>query len=359
MKISVGIMAQVPAEAACLPTTISSVAAFGDVTVFSLGAGPEVAAAARQLDVPLVEVPWADHYGHAFNQVLDSMSGTRLLAYADEFAEVTGDARGLDTGGNPGVVGIEHRVSGVDGYREEDEIRLLPEGTDLRYVDRLSKVPYRDGAPASASEFTRMPLLLAHEPAQWPGLIAQRVRRTLTVVEQGLRVEPGRLDFALRRLRCYWALHDWDGAEEAGRQWLALAPDSDENYPVVQYFLACGSVARADLAGAEERARRAVTHSGTFADGWYLLGELAVQRGDLAAAQVSFRRAADLGMAAHPVAIEDLSFSTWQPLLALASLAKRTGDREAAARLRAEAVRARRELRQGLAPGGAPAREPR
>lgn len=359
MRISVGIMAQVPAEAACLPTTVSSVTAFGDVTVFSLGAGPEVAACARQLDVPFVEVPWEDHYGEAFNQVLDGLSGMKLLTYADEFAEVTGDARGLDTGGRPGVVGIEHRMSGVDGYREEDEIRLLPEGTDLRYVDRLSKVPYRDGAPAAVSEFTRMPLLLAHEPAQWPGLIAQRVQRTLTVVERGLRVEPGRLDFALRRLRCYWALHDWDGAEEAGRQWLALAAEGDEDYPVVQYFLACGSVARRDLAQAVKRARRAVTHTGTFADGWYLLGELAVQQGDLTAAQASFRRAADLGLAAHPVAIEDMSFSTWQPLLALAALAKRTGDGEAAARLKADSVRARRELRQGLAPGGAPVREPR
>jgi tetratricopeptide (TPR) repeat protein len=348
-------MAQVPAEAACLPTTVSSVAAFGEVTVFSLGAGPEVAACARQLNVPFVEVPWDDHYGDAFNQVLDGLSGIRLLTYADEFAEVTGDARGLDTGGRPGVVRIEHRMSGVDGYREEDEIRLLPEGTDLRYADRLSKVPYRDGAPADVSEFTPMPLLLAHEPAQWPGLIAQRVQRTLTVVEKGLRAEPGRLDFALRRLRCYWALHEWDGAEEAGRHWLALAPEDDENYPVVQYFLACGSVARADLAQAEERARRAVTHTGAFADGWYLLGELAVQRHDLAEAQASFRKAADLGMAAHPVAIEDMSFSTWQPLLALAALAKRTGKGEEAARLKAEAVRARRELRRAMAP----ARDPR
>lgn len=355
MRISVGVMAQVPAEAACLPTTVSSVAAFGEVTVFSLGAGPEVAACARQLDVPLVEVPWNDHYGDAFNQVLDGLTGMRLLTYADEFAEVTGDARGLDTAGRPGVVGIEHRMSGADGYREEDEIRLFPDGTGLRYVDRLAKLPYRDGAPTAVTEFTRMPLLLAHEPAQWPGLIAQRVQRTLAVTQTGLRAEPGRLDFALRRLRCYWALHDWDGAEEAGRQWLALAPENDEDYPIAQYFLACGSVARRDLDGAEERARHAVTHTPAFADGWYLLGELAVQRGDLTAAQVSFRKAADLGMAAHPVAIEDMSFSTWQPLLALAALAKRTGDGEEAARLKAESVRARRELRRVMASGGVPA----
>jgi tetratricopeptide (TPR) repeat protein len=355
VRISVGVMAQVPAEAACLPATVASVAAFGDVTVFSLDAGPEVAACARQLDVPLVEVPWDDHYGDAFNHVLDALAGMRLLTYADEFAEVTGDARGLDTEGHPGAVGIEHRMSAADGYREEDEIRLLPEGTDLRYADRLSKVPYREGAAAAVSGCTRMPLLLVHEPARWPGLIAQRVQRTLAVVEKGLRVEPGRLDFALRRLRCYWALHDWDGAEEAGRHWLALAQEDNEDYPVVQYFLACGSVARRDLAEAEERARRAVAHTGTFADGWYLLGELAVQRGDLGTAQACFRNAADLGMAAFPVAIEDMSFSTWQPLLAMAALARRAGAGDDAARLKAESVRARRALRRAMAQGGAPA----
>jgi len=348
-------MAQVPAEAACLPATVSSVAAFGAVTVFSLDAGPEVAACARQLGVPLVAVPWDDHYGDAFNHVLDALTGMRLLTYADEFAEMTGDARGLDTGGQPGTVGIEHRMSAGDGYREEDEIRLLPEGTGLRYADRLSKVPYRDGAPAAVSGCTRMPVLLAHEPAQWPGLIVQRVQRTLAVVERGLRAEPGRLDFALRRLRCCWALHDWDGAEEAGRYWLALAQEDNADYPVVQYFLACGSVSRRDLAGAEERARRAVTHTGTFADGWYLLGELAVQRGDPGTAQDCFRNAADLGMAAFPVVIEDMSFSTWQPLLAMAALAKRAGAGADAARLKAESVRARRALRRAMASGGTPA----
>ncbi len=69
--------------------------------------------------------------------------------------------------------------------------------------------------------------------------------------------------------------------------------------------------------------------------------------GDPAGAEQPFRAAVELGERAHPVAIEDLSRSTWRPRLALAALARKAGREDEGRPWKAEAAKLRRRVPAG------------
>ncbi|MBZ4319939.1 tetratricopeptide repeat protein [Streptomyces huiliensis] len=334
MNLSVAVLAQVPAEAACLRVTLPRSARLGDVTVFSLGAGPEVAAVAGEHSTRVVDVPWADHYGQALSDVLAALSGTRLLVFADEEPSVSEQQPGpasQEWTGRPAAVGIVHRTSGTDHYQEEREIRLAPSGDVLSFTDRVYRKAVAGGRELDPDRAPLSPFTLVHHPARWEGLAVQRVRRTIRVVEAGLAEEPDRLDYRFRLFRAHCSLHDWANVVRTAEHWADLAPADDANRPVVSYYLACAAVAGRNPDAARRHVGDALDRAGTFADAWYLRGELLMQSGDAAGAEQAFRTAAGLGTRAHPVAVEDLSLATWRPRLALAALARKAG-REAEAR---------------------------
>lgn len=349
MNLSVAVLAQVPAEAACLRVTLPQLSRLGGVTVFSLDAGPEVAVAAEEHGTPVVNVPWTGHYGQALRDVLAATSGNRMLVFADEEPSVSDQPASAHQAwtGQPAAVGIIHRTSGTDHYQEEREIRLAPPGDVLSFSGRVYRKPVAGGRELDPDRVPLSPVTLVHHPARWEDLAPQRLRRTIQVVKAGLAEEPDRLDYRFSLFHAHCSLHDWAAVARSAEHWAQIAPADDENWPIVSYYLACMAVSGRNLDDARRHVGDALDRAEAFADAWYLQGELLAHSGDTTGAEKAFRTAAELGDRAHPVAVEDLSLATWRPRLALAALARKAG-RDAEARVwKAEATDLRRRVPTG------------
>lgn len=346
---TVGVFAQVPAEAQCLQHNLPSLRQLGDVIVFSAGAGSEVAAAAGRLGVEVVPVPWTLDYGRVLTALAEHLGdGPWLFTYGDERI-----VDGLDTSGWAGTprvaaADVRHRVTDRDSYREEKEVRCVGAGAGrVHFTGLVQTTLHWAGSPVDPDEAPHSGLVIEHFPSRWPDLARQRVDRRIEAWRAGLERSPHDPGLLAGLLRCHYLNHHWPQLREVAARWRAVAAPDDPAHPGIDYQDACAAVA---LGTPEESLRlvdAAVRRAPRFADAWYLAGELYAAAGRDAEADAAFRTAGELGDDADPVLVEDGSLSSWRPIAARAALAKRAGKVDEARRLR-DAARARRDaVRQG------------
>jgi hypothetical protein len=349
MKVSVQILAQVPAEARCLPETLASVASLGPLTLYDCSGDPGITAAANAVGVRRIEIGWRHDLAACFNEMLADLPGaSRLLVHADEVVEgeIPDDPFALAEG-EVATILVRHRTSSSEFFDEEREVRYAPPGDLLSFDGRFPADPRRLGVRVAPDDLQPLPIVLAHYPDKWPGLAEQRIRRTIGAVEAALAEAPEDIDHLYALLHCHVSLHDWPRVAELAGVWHAAAGAADARSPLVRYHEACAMLRSRDVAGAERLLNEAVEQAPAFGDAWFLLAELARVRGRQVAARKAFEHAASLGLDAHPVAVEDHSLTTWRPFVELASLAEKEGRDEDAARLREIAETRRVELLTG------------
>jgi hypothetical protein len=344
----VGVLAQVPAEAACLGTTIPSLRSLGDVVVFSVDAGEEVASEADRLGVPVVPVPWTRHYGELFTAVAQLLGeGPWLIAYADETVADPGGGGWHGING-PVAAGVRHRISERDSYTEENECRAVGAGAAPPAFDGLVYARVRQGgSPLDPGDLPHSGVVFEHYPATWAGLSKQRLARTAAVYRAALAERPRDPELLYGLFHCHYSGHEWPELRELAIRWRDAAAADDPKQPLVDYHEACAAAAQRDAAAALRLAERAVRQAPAFADGWYLIGELHAAAGRISDADEAFARAADIGLGASPVAVEDYSLATWRAWRARAALAKKDGRQQQAEEFMERARRSRRELRAG------------
>ncbi|MGH4008045.1 MAG: tetratricopeptide repeat protein [Pseudonocardiaceae bacterium] len=348
MSQQIGVLAQVPAEAQCLSTTIPSLRGLGEVVVFSAGAGDEVAAEAARLGLPVVAVPWTGHYGELFTAVARHLGdGPWLIAYADETVAEPGPGDWLRISG-PVAAGVRHRTSERDTYTEENECRAVGTGgAALEFSGLVYPTLLRDGSPVPPEELPHSGVVFEHHPARWADLSPQRLARTAQVYRTALRDRPHDPELLYGLFHCHYSAHEWPQLRELASRWRGCASDDDPNHPLVDYYEACAAVAQRDAADALRLAENAVARVSAFADGWYLIGELQAAAGLPVAADEAFATAAAIGWDADPVAVEDYSLATWRAWRARAVLAKQDGRGRQAEEFMARARESRREQRAG------------
>jgi hypothetical protein len=341
------VLAQVPAEAACLPTTLPSLGGLGDVLLVNAGAGPEVSQAAHGLGVPVEETAWVPDRSALFNGALSRHQDQhRILAYADETVHEPGHASWSD---QPGVsrAGVRHITGADHAYVEEHEGRCLPAGTQADFVGLRSPVP----DPARYPDVSALPdsgIVFAHYPSRWPDLARQRTRRSAQTFEHAVGTDPANTRAWLGLLRAACSVKDWTKAAAAADGWREHAAEHDERRPVVDYYTARVGVAQGDVTAALGALGDAVAGAPRFADAWYLLGELHAARRESGEAEAAFRRAAAIGFDAEPLVVEDHSLGTWRPLQALATLARQDGRPVQADTLLSDARAVREQVRERL-----------
>lgn len=345
----VGVIAQVPAEAQCLSTTLPSLRQLGELILFTSGAGADVAAAARRLDVSVICVPWRQHYGELFTDLAERLGdGPWVLAYADETVAVPGHTGWADAPG-PLAAGVRHRISDRDVYPEENEPRGAGVGSSpVRFGGLVYPQVRFNGVELDPDELPHTGIVLEHHPAKWPDLSAQRLARTAEVYRASLESAPDDTELLYGLFHCHYSAHQWAEVRDFASRWRAAADDDDVLHALVDYFEACAVIATGDPTAALQLIEAAVTRAPQFADGWYLRGELLAARGRDTEADRSFSKAAEIGRRAHPVAVEDYSLATWRPLAARAALAKRAGSLGQAKQLLTQARSVRAEMRQQI-----------
>lgn len=358
MSRKIGVLAQVPAEAQCLSTTIPSLRGLGEVVVCSADAGDEVAAEAARLGVPVLAVPWTQHYGQLFTAVAQRLGGGPwLIAYADETVAEPGRADRPDLDG-PVAAGVRHRTSERDTYTEENECRGIGAGpTGVRTAGVRTAAPVfdglvyarvlREGSPVDPDDLPHSGVVFEHYPARWAGLSAQRLARTAQLYRTALADRPADPELLYGLFHCHYSAHEWLQLRRLADRWRAVAVADDPHHPLVDYYEACAAVAQRDVADALRLAQHAVGQAPAFADGWYLIGELHAAAGRPGEADAAFARAADIGWGANPVAVEDYSLATWRAWQARAVLAKKDGRRQQAGEFLARARQSRQETPVG------------
>jgi tetratricopeptide (TPR) repeat protein len=341
------VLAQVPAEAACLPTTLPSLRRLGEVLLVNAGAGPEVSAAARDLAVPVEEMEWLPDRSAMFNAVLSRQADqNRVLAYADETVHETGHTNWSDQSG-VSRVGIRHITGPDQAYVEEHEGRCLAAGDMPDFVGLRTPVPNPERYP----EVRSLPdsgIVFVHYPSRWPDLAHQRTERTAQTFQHAVDGEPADPDALFGLLRAACSLKDWARAARAADGWRRHARRDDGRRPIADYYTARVQVAQGDVGAACGALRDAVAGAPRFADAWYLLGELHAVHQEAAEAETAFRRAAAIGFDAEPLVVEDHSLATWRPLQALATLARKDGRTGEADALLNEARAVRDQVRQQM-----------
>lgn len=348
MSATVGVLAQVPAEAQCLRATISSLSALGEVVVFSAEAGEEVGAAATALGAPVIALPWTRNYGDLFTLAAQRLGdGPWLIAYADETVAEPGGLSWSELDG-PLAAGVRHRTSDRDTYTEENECRAVGSGaTPPTFAGLVYAQALRDGARTSPNELPHTGIVLEHYPTRWPDLSAQRLACTAAVYRAALADSPRDPELLYGLFHCHYSAHEWPQVRDLAARWRNAAEVDDPNRPLVDYYEACAAVAGRDTADALRLASGAVAHAPTFADGWYLIGELHASEGRLSDADEAFATAVRIGLAAEPLAVEDHSLATWRAWQARAAVAKRDGRRQQAEEFLRRARQVRRELSVG------------
>jgi hypothetical protein len=346
MSRTVGVLAQVPAEAQCLSTTIPSLRLLGEIVLFSADAGDEVAAEAARLGVAAVAVPWNQHYGELFTAVAQRLGeGPWLIAYADETVADPGTRDWWEISG-PVAAGVRHRSGERDSYTEDNECRAAGTGAAAPVFGGLvyPQVLQHD-RPVDPDELPHSGVVFEHYPAKWVNLAAQRLARTAQVYRAALEDRPGDPGLLYGLFHCHYSAREWPQLRHLAARWREAAADDDPNHPLVDYYEACAAVAQRDIAGATRLARSAVARAPMFADGWYLIGELHASAGRFGAADAAFAKAAGIGRLANPVAVEDYSLATWRAWQARAVLARQDGRRQQAGEFLERARQARREMR--------------
>jgi tetratricopeptide (TPR) repeat protein len=352
MSLKIGVLAQVSAEAQCLSTTIPSLRDLGDVMMFSADAGEDVATEAARLGVPVVPVPWNHHYGELFTTLAQRLGdGPWLIAYADETLVESGTGHWQDVSG-PVAAGVRHRTNDRDSYTEENECRAVGTGTAAPGFDGLvyaqvRRDSARDGGTVDPDDLPHSRVVFEHYPAIWPDLSTQRLARTAQVYRVALENRPHDTDLLYGLFHCHYSAHEWPQLRRLAVQWRNAASTDEPNRPLVDYYEACAAVAQRDAVDALRLAENAVRRTPTFADGWYLIGELHAAAGRLTDADEAFATAAGIGRDASPIAVEDYSLATWRAWQARAVLAKKDGRRQEAEEFLARARQIRRALRVG------------
>ena len=347
MTTQVLVLAQVPAEASCLPTTLPSLRRLGHVVLVNAGAGTAVSTAARDLGVPVEEAEWLPDRAALFNAALTRWTDHhRILAHADE--TVHEPAHG-DWSARPGVsrAGIRHITDADRAYVEQHEGRCFPAGVVPDFVGIHSPVP----DPVRHSEVDALPdsgIVFAHYPSRWPDLARQRTERTAQIYQHAAEDNPADPDAWFGLLRAACSLKDWTRAASAAEHCRQDTVTDSSKQPLVDYYSARICVARGDVDAGREALRDAVASAPQFADAWYLFGELHAVRQEPAEAEAAFRRAAAIGLDAKPVVVEDYSLATWRPLQALATLARQGGRPSQADALLTEARAVREQVRRWL-----------
>jgi hypothetical protein len=342
MRVAVRIAASVPDHASSLAETVESFREVGDLEVYHVGPAGAVAASAADLGVPLIEIEDSDDDGAAMTRILaDDPDRTRLVVHADEVIERGVPPAELAALGVPATAVVLHRVNDVDSYTEEVQVRLVPPGAGYTFAGRYAPRVRRDGRVLGLDEIVASGIVVGHYPARRPQLAIDHVRRSIRHVQRAFEDEPDDAGHLHQLIYWHWTLNDWDGVVRLLPRWQELAPEGGHEPTLVDYFAACASLGRRDIAGARRWVASALRRSDRFADAWFLQGELRRLARDPRGAAEAFERAAALGAGASPVAVEDHSLGTWRPLLELARLAEGEGRTEAAAELRRRAEEAR------------------
>lgn len=342
MNSAVQILVEVPVEAQTLSHAIESFRRFGTPIVYDVTGSPEVAAVASVAEVELVLIPWTADFGAVFNAILaDRPDQVRLIVHADEIVEQTGEQLQLTRLAAPGVIISRHRINSSEYYNEEQQVRAIPPGTEFMFQGRYAPELYRNGQPVSPAEMIHLPMDIGHFPARWPGLAGARIQRVIEAMEAALAEQPDNLNHLYALLFRYWTVNEWERVLALSARWRQHAAADDPHWPLVEYCEACAAVVKRNIRAAEQLVRSALQRADHFADAWYLLGTLRRLRRDRTGAAQAFQRAAEIGLEAEPVAVEDYSLATWQPLLELAEMAVADGDPARAQTLREQAERVR------------------
>lgn len=349
MNITVCILVQVPLEVQSLPETITSLRRLGAVALYDSSGQKEIEAIAARFGIPYAALEWHDNIAECFNVILadSSPASQRLLVHADEVVEEMGDLAGCIKEHAPGIVLIRHRITERQSYTEAREIRLVPAGEGYTFVGNYSPRLFYRGEPVRDESVPQLPLVLAHFPARWPGLPAQRISMIMRAIEKSLSEEPANAEHLYALLYRCWTVNDWPQVEELIPRWRAVADDRDAKHALVDYYEACAATIARDLARARQRVNAALAREQHFADAWYLLGKLRLVQRDRQGAREAFLRASSCGLQAEPVAVEDYSLSTWRPLLELARIAKAEGQETEAAQWQQKAEVAQAQLANG------------
>jgi hypothetical protein len=331
-----------------LSITLASLVGLGDVTVFSVGAGDDVADEAARLQVPVVPVPWVHDYGKLLTVVAQHLGdGPWFIAYADETVVNPGGCHEQDINGLV-AAGVRHRTGERDSYQEENECRATGVGCSppifrgLVYARAL-----QHNVPVDPDDLPHSGVVFEHYPARWVGLAPQRLARTAQVYRTALDDRPCDPELLYGLFHCRYSAHEWGELRGLAARWRDSASADDSNRPLVDYYEACAAVAQKNTVDAFRLVENAVRSWPTFADGWYLMGELHAAAGRLGDADDAFANAAKIGRGARPVAVEDYSLATWRPWQARAVLAKRIGRRRQAEEFLVRARQIRRELQVG------------
>jgi len=342
MMVAVRIVASVPDHASSLAETVESFRDVGDLVVYHVGPARALAPRAAELGVPLIELDDPDDDGATMTRILaDDPDRTRLVVHADEVIERMVPPAELASLAAPATAVVLHRVTDLESYTEEVQVRLVPPGAGFTFIGRYAPRVHRDGRVLAPDEIVTSGLVLGHYPARRPQLAIDHVRRAIRHVQRAFEDEPDDAGHLYQLIYWNWTLNEWDEVVRLLPRWQELAPESGDHPTLVDYYAACASLRRRDLAGARRLVASALRRSDRFADAWFLLAELRRLARDPRGAAEAFERAAALGSDARPVAVEDHSLCTWRPLLELARLAEAEGRTDAATELRRRADEAR------------------
>lgn len=335
----------VPDEADSLVETVESFRQYGDVVLYYGGPAPGLARSAAALGVTAVELEDGFDDGALVSRMLaDHPARTRLLAHADEVVERMPPLAELEALTAPATATVLHRVREGEAYNEALQVRVVPPGAGYGATGRYAPRITQDGRVLTPEELARPDVVIGHYPARWPRLAIDRVRRLIDAIERALEAEPTDPGHLYQLIYRRWTLNDWDEVLALLPRWRELPAQSDQRLALVDYYAACASLARRDVAGARRLVRSALDRQDGFADAWFLLAELRRVRRDREGAVAAYERAAALGPDASPVAVEDYSLATWRPLEVLAQLADADGRPADAAELRRRAGEAHRSV---------------